>query len=393
MADPPVRLPQDLPRGRKALDKGCKLGNLDACRVLISYDSDVTPPGTACAGWEALCKRGDPRSCSFFGACLNYGEHFRRDPAQARRLFEEGCAHGERVACRELAFVFLEGSGVPVDISKGFELIDRACRMDDPAACAREGRQFERGQGVPRDLERAKALYRGACARGIMPTPCEGLRRLGEVPPPTAVSSPDAGNRSSPAPGSTGNGEFRRTGSSCRRTPSACRTRRPEPRSLPARRATPRPGTASPSWPAARVRNTSRPPPVSTRRHWTTPSTARPAGWPVTASPGPRCGEKRSGATMRWNPGARLAPGRPFPDDVSGLQVQETVRGALSQRSSHRRNFRAATLSARWHSGNRSAGLTPTDASFTCARKGLGSRSMRPMTHGWASAPAKWRTT
>lgn len=192
MADPPVRLPQDLPRGRKALDKGCKLGNLDACRVLISYDSDVTPPGTACAGWEALCKRGDPRSCSFLGGCLSYSEHFRRDPAEARRLLEEGCAHGERVACRDLAFVFLEGEGVPVDISKGFELIDRACRMDDPTACAREGRQFERGQGVPRDLERAKALYRGACARGVMPTPCEGLRRLGEVPPPRAVSSADA---------------------------------------------------------------------------------------------------------------------------------------------------------------------------------------------------------
>ena len=64
--------------------------------------------------------------------------------------------------------------------------------MDDPYACAHAGLRLEMGQGAPRDIERAKALYRMACARGICPIPCEGLRRLGEEPPSTVASSAEA---------------------------------------------------------------------------------------------------------------------------------------------------------------------------------------------------------
>jgi hypothetical protein len=192
MADAPVRLPQDLPRGRRALDKGCAAGNLNACRTLVSYDYDDAAPGAGCPALEALCKRGDPRSCTFFGQCLDRIEHFRRDRAQALQIFQSGCDHGERTACRELAYRFMEGEGVSKDQGRAFALLDRACRMDDPLACGYEGLHLERGQGVPQDVARAKALYRKACARGIRPIPCEGLRRLGEVPPSTTVSSSDA---------------------------------------------------------------------------------------------------------------------------------------------------------------------------------------------------------
>lgn len=192
VADAPVRLPQDLPRGERALKKGCQLGSLNACRELVSYQTDRAVPGSDCAGWEDLCKQGDQRSCTFFGQCLDHVDSFRRDRPQALRLFEEGCERGERVACRELAFLSLSGEMVPRDLARGFVLLDRACRMNDPLACAHEGRLLERGQGTPPDLTRAKELYRRSCARGIRPIPCESLRRLGEVPPRSAVTSPDA---------------------------------------------------------------------------------------------------------------------------------------------------------------------------------------------------------
>jgi Sel1 repeat len=192
VADAPVRLPQDLPRGQRALEKGCQLGNLDACRELVSYETGVAAPGADCAGWEAICKRGNQRSCTFFAQCLDHSDHFRRDRPQALRLFEEGCARGERVACRELGFLALDGDGVPRDEARGFAFLDRACRLDDPLACAHEGLLFELGKGTSRDIGRAEALYRGACARGIRPIPCQGLRRLGEVPPRADVSSADA---------------------------------------------------------------------------------------------------------------------------------------------------------------------------------------------------------
>ena len=191
-SEAPVRLPQDMPRARKALDKGCQLGNLDACRGRLDIDYDSAPPGAACAGWEDLCKRGDRPSCTYFGQCLDHDDHFRRDREQALRLFQDGCAAGERFACRELGFHVMEGDGVPKDLAKGFGLLDRACGMDDPYACAHVGLRLEMGQGAPRDIERAKALYRMACARGIRPIPCEGLRRLGEEPPSTVASSAEA---------------------------------------------------------------------------------------------------------------------------------------------------------------------------------------------------------
>ena len=190
-ADPPVRLPQDMPRGRKALDKGCKLGSLAACRALASYDTDDAAPGADCAAWEAICKRGDRPSCTFFAQCLDWTEGFRRDRDQALRIYRDGCDHGERVACRQLGLRVMNGDGVPKDLERGFALLDRACRMDDPFACAQVGLRLERGQWVARDLARAKAQYRMACARGIRPIPCEGLRRLGETPPSTTVSSAD----------------------------------------------------------------------------------------------------------------------------------------------------------------------------------------------------------
>lgn len=191
-AEAPVRLPQDMPRARKALDHGCQLGNLDACRGRVDIDDDSLPPGAACADWEGLCKRGNRPSCTFFAMCLDHDDHFRRDRSEALRLFRDGCAAGERFACRELGFHVMEGDGVPKDLPTGFGLLDRACGMDDPYACAHVGLRLEIGQGAPRDLGRAKALYRMACARGIRPIPCEGLRRLGEEPPSTVASSADA---------------------------------------------------------------------------------------------------------------------------------------------------------------------------------------------------------
>jgi hypothetical protein len=191
-AEAPVRLPQDTPRARKALERGCQLGNLDACRARVDIDYDAVGAGVACAGWEDLCKRGDRASCTFFAQCLDHNDHFRRDRPEALRIFREGCDAGERFACRELGFHVMEGDGVPKDLAKGFGLLDRACRMDDPYACGHVGLRLELGQGAPRDLDRARALYRMACARGIRPIPCEGLRRLGEEPPSVLASSADA---------------------------------------------------------------------------------------------------------------------------------------------------------------------------------------------------------
>jgi hypothetical protein len=188
-ADAPVRLPQDLPRGRKALEHGCNLGGLEACRVLASYRLDDGEAKAACDQWESLCDRGDRRSCSFFATCLLYTKGYRRDPQRALRLLEDGCAHDERVSCSALGQALRVGEVIAKDERRAYSLFDRACRLDDQLACARAGEMLETGEGCARDVERAKTLYRTSCARGIRSIPCEALGRLGEEPPATEIVS------------------------------------------------------------------------------------------------------------------------------------------------------------------------------------------------------------
>jgi TPR repeat protein len=191
MADAPVRLPQDLPRGRRTLERGCGLGNLASCRLLAAYDYDVGPPAAACDAWERLCANGERRACAFFSLCLLYEPGFRRDPERAVRLCHDGCDHDERVACRALGFVFTNGRFAPQDLNRAHAYFVKSCDLDDQPACVEVAQALEKGVVVPRDLTRAKALYRTACARGIHPDPCEALRRLGEHVPSTLASYGD----------------------------------------------------------------------------------------------------------------------------------------------------------------------------------------------------------
>jgi len=192
-ADAPVRLPQDLSRGRKALAHGCSLGGLDACRELASYRFDDGETKAACDQWESLCDRSDRRSCSFLATCLLYTKGYRRDRQRALRLLEDGCAHDERVSCRALGQALRVGEVIAKDERRGYTLIDRACRLDDQLACAYAGQMLETGEGCARDVERAKTLYRTSCARGTGGIPCTALRRLGEEPPATEIVSAKAG--------------------------------------------------------------------------------------------------------------------------------------------------------------------------------------------------------
>lgn len=137
----PVRLPQDLARGRAALEKGSELGNLDACRMSVSYQNDRTAPGTDCAGWEGSASATiNARAPSRRSVWTMWG----RSAAIARKH----CVCSRRDA-----------------------------RMASASLVAS-----------------LKALYRRSCARGVRPIPCESLRRLGEVPPPSMSRRPTPWN-------------------------------------------------------------------------------------------------------------------------------------------------------------------------------------------------------
>jgi hypothetical protein len=187
VADAPVRLHPNRLRGRRALEHGChKLDNLDACEFLYGYEYDYVADAqfAACDGWLRLCARGHVRSCGHGAACLLYEQGYPHDVERALALFRAGCATGDAVNCRNLAFVQEKGTYVDADLPTAFANMKRACERDDPLACAHLGRFYERGIGTKADVEAARPLYRASCARGIKRLPCEALGRLGEEPPP-----------------------------------------------------------------------------------------------------------------------------------------------------------------------------------------------------------------
>lgn len=180
----PVRLKKNLARSRGALERGCRLENLDACCDLQGYQYDHTPDKHgACYGLLSLCDRGHLRSCSYSANCLIYEQGFPHDIERAIGLLEASCSKGEPIGCRELAALAERGVYVDADPARAFTLMKKACDGDDPLACAHAGRFYEHGIGTKVDLEAARKLYRASCARGIKQLPCEALERLGETPP------------------------------------------------------------------------------------------------------------------------------------------------------------------------------------------------------------------
>ena len=113
VADAPVRLKKNIASGRRALERGCALDDLDACAELQGYIYDYADDKNgACDGYLKLCNRGHHRSCSFAGSCLIYEHGFPHDVERAIALYQASCEKGERVGCRELAYLEEHGEYV-----------------------------------------------------------------------------------------------------------------------------------------------------------------------------------------------------------------------------------------------------------------------------------------
>jgi uncharacterized protein len=185
VADAPVRLAVDLAGAQRAFQRGCALGDLDACAGLVDHDYGHAEDGamTACNGWLALCARGHQQSCAFGGGCLIYEPGFPKDVERGLALIRAACAANEKAGCRNLALASEDGKYLDADPAAAFTLMKRACDLDDQLACAHLGRFYEHGVGTAADPAAARRLYRASCARGIKRLPCQALERLGETPP------------------------------------------------------------------------------------------------------------------------------------------------------------------------------------------------------------------
>ncbi|TNF29867.1 MAG: hypothetical protein EP329_14745, partial [Deltaproteobacteria bacterium] len=218
---------------RARLEKGCRDGQLDACRALVAADGpdpggeptgerlrhlratcsaggveacaavmteDATPLpegvptalaelGVAPAEFQALARRCDAGQAV---QCLELAKAYASDalpvdPARAKRLAARACNDDTTVGCVLVGDLRIPGDATAVtgdDLSAAIAYYQRACEHFTLDGCARLAGLFEKTKKPPALVE-AAALYQEACA-GPRPRPtdapdpdaCAGVARL-----------------------------------------------------------------------------------------------------------------------------------------------------------------------------------------------------------------------
>jgi len=119
-------------------DKGCELGNGDACDLAgRSYmescaASSALPAAEARARGLSVLDRActvleSAPACNFLGEIFLVGRFgVGVDKARAATLLETACDRFEMTACRNLMVMYRRGDGVPKDLARADEFRDRA---------------------------------------------------------------------------------------------------------------------------------------------------------------------------------------------------------------------------------------------------------------------------
>ena len=188
--------------------QACKEGRRNACRNLATMESTFCNKGI---GWacnelgievaegritvEAAPSEMFRRACDarFAAGCFNrttqgavHGDAAYRHqppmpddytrmlekkgfpaPDTEPQLFRNACDQGWNDGCASLAYLYLNGAGVPRNVGRAVPLLEKVCAGGDGSACSNLGLLYRRGDGVAPDPARALSDSKAACDLGI----------------------------------------------------------------------------------------------------------------------------------------------------------------------------------------------------------------------------------
>ncbi|MGE0323726.1 MAG: tetratricopeptide repeat protein [Polyangiaceae bacterium] len=200
----------DIDKGRKLLQRGCRLGGRDSCmglvtsyfeppdgskptndgirageavleRVCLANDSgacwqlaDLRRRGTTLtkdlglsfAYLDRACSLSDLSACYELGEAYQTGELVGANPALAATYFDKACPlekPDKLVSCARIGRLFREGKLVKAQAQQALVWLGRGCRYADTSSCIGLAELYERGEGTPKNVERALELYDQAC--------------------------------------------------------------------------------------------------------------------------------------------------------------------------------------------------------------------------------------
>ena len=218
-ARPATRPEQDtVASSMRELETRCARGEGQACHLaseVLKVGAPGVPKDPARAVvlrergsdliYDACMVRRDPDldACRLLVVSVKLAFAHTTDPAERGKLTTafvnagtHSCHAGDFETCIDVAAVFHEGQGVPVDQARARELVGFACTRDHQPACIQLALALVNHPTDARDRERAGALLEAACTKSDADG-CEMLAtyRLSEGPG-AAAGSREAARRS-----------------------------------------------------------------------------------------------------------------------------------------------------------------------------------------------------
>jgi len=117
--------------------------------------------------FDRKCVAGDLEACRQLAVMYAEGTGVSPDPKRATKLFSQACAGDNLPACHHLALALAEGMGTERQPAKAVDAYQKACDGGYKLACRNLGLMLRDGRGVPADLSRADVLLDKACKGGV----------------------------------------------------------------------------------------------------------------------------------------------------------------------------------------------------------------------------------
>jgi len=217
------RIGKNWPMVRQFSQKGCTLGNGQACHQLAQ--TEFSGHGTSVDKTKALaffkdaCTKGFMRGCRDAGGMLIDGDGVTADPVAGATLMEKPCAAKHKnsclilgialyqsaklaakkgpktgaaktyeralghlqtgcekaaapknlraMSCNRAGVILSNGLGVPKDSARAVTLFEKACGFGSGHGCSNAASHYKLGRGVKRDTARVKELHAKACSLGL----------------------------------------------------------------------------------------------------------------------------------------------------------------------------------------------------------------------------------
>jgi hypothetical protein len=137
-------------------------------------------PGEIAGRYDRKCVGGNIEACRNLAVMYAEGTGVSVDRKRANVLFDRACTGGDMPACNQLALTLVEGTGIERQPARAAAVYQKACDGGYKLACRNLGLLLRDGRGIPVDLPRAEVLLDKACKGGV-PLACTSAGDLDAV--------------------------------------------------------------------------------------------------------------------------------------------------------------------------------------------------------------------